>query len=147
VSSTSLPTNLFLFSADGSGTGQAAALNQDGTVNSKSKPAELGTVVSLFATGGGPLVSQPEDGRILHEAVPLRNAVYPAIRGYTYTIPLAATFAGSAAGLIAGVNQINVRLPDELPADMPKDDVVISLCWPNRTGLLCPEGRVKIVVK
>lgn len=35
------------------GTGQAAAVNQDGSVNSSSNPASRGSIISLYATGEG----------------------------------------------------------------------------------------------
>jgi uncharacterized protein (TIGR03437 family) len=40
----------------------AAALNQDGTYNSKSNPAKAGSVVSVFATGLGPINPPQADG-------------------------------------------------------------------------------------
>src|SRR5262249_29470554 len=42
-----------LFTADGSGSGQASILNQDGTTNSPRNPASRGSVVVLYGTGGG----------------------------------------------------------------------------------------------
>jgi uncharacterized protein (TIGR03437 family) len=42
-----------VFAADGSGRGQAAALNQDGTRNGPSAPAAGGSLLTLFATGEG----------------------------------------------------------------------------------------------
>jgi uncharacterized protein (TIGR03437 family) len=44
-----------LFSANSSGTGQGAILNQDGSANSASNPASAGSTVTLFGTGGGQL--------------------------------------------------------------------------------------------
>ncbi len=40
-----------VFTADASGRGQAAALNQDGTANSPANPAGRGTIIELYATG------------------------------------------------------------------------------------------------
>src|SRR6185437_746413 len=40
----------------------AAAVNQDGTINSQSNPAPRGSIISLFATGLGALSSMPADG-------------------------------------------------------------------------------------
>jgi uncharacterized protein (TIGR03437 family) len=40
-----------LFTANSSGTGQASAVNQDGTLNSASNPAKVGSQIRLFATG------------------------------------------------------------------------------------------------
>ena len=42
-----------IFTANGSGTGQGAILNEDGTVNSAANPARKGSVVVIFATGEG----------------------------------------------------------------------------------------------
>src|SRR6185437_2454556 len=40
-----------IFTADATGSGQAAVVNQDGSINSPANPAKLGTVVSVYATG------------------------------------------------------------------------------------------------
>ncbi|HJT89812.1 MAG TPA: hypothetical protein VJ732_18205, partial [Bryobacteraceae bacterium] len=47
-----------LFTLDGSGVGPAAVLNQDNSVNAPANPAPRGTVIQIFATGGG-LMSPP----------------------------------------------------------------------------------------
>jgi len=44
-----------LFSADGSGFGQAYILNQDGTLNSPAHPAAPGDKIVVYATGVGPV--------------------------------------------------------------------------------------------
>jgi trimeric autotransporter adhesin len=72
------------------GTGQAAANNQDGSVNSTSNPAVRGTAVSLFATGQGSGAGN----------VTLMIAGYNA--------PL--LFAGPAPGF-PGLMQINAQIP------------------------------------
>src|SRR5207244_2592813 len=46
-------TAVGLFTADATGFGQAAALNEDGTVNTPSTPSPAGSVMTLFATGTG----------------------------------------------------------------------------------------------
>src|SRR5664280_3007154 len=53
-----------LFTADASGTGQIAALNQDASINSPANPAEPNSVVVLYATGGGPWTESIPDGQI-----------------------------------------------------------------------------------
>ncbi len=52
-----------LFTVNQLGTGQAMALNQDGTGNSASNPAALGSTVKLFGTGEGPVTSPVPDGQ------------------------------------------------------------------------------------
>jgi uncharacterized protein (TIGR03437 family) len=51
-----------VFAADGSGRGQAAALNQDGTRNAPGAPAAGGSLLTLFATGEG--LSAPSSFRV-----------------------------------------------------------------------------------
>src|SRR5262249_46338991 len=52
-----------LFTLDSSGVGQAAAVNQDGSINTPSTPARVGEVISLFATGEGQTTPPGVDGR------------------------------------------------------------------------------------
>ena len=96
-----------IYSIDMSGTGQAAALNQDGTVNSASNPAARGSVVSFWITGAGLLNEAYADGEIVTKnpaglALPL---VYGA----------AVQYAGQAPGMVAGVVQLNLVVGDGLP--------------------------------
>jgi len=73
------------------GTGPAAANNEDGSINSVSNPAVRGSIVSLYATGGG---LNP-------------SSVAVKIGGYTADV----LYAGPAPGF-AGLMQINARVPD-----------------------------------
>jgi uncharacterized protein (TIGR03437 family) len=86
----------------------ASALNEDGTVNSPSNPARFGSVVSIFATGLGPVDPPLEDGEVA--AGELRRALLPVSVGFPDT-PFETLFAGQAPGMVAGVSQINFRLP------------------------------------
>jgi uncharacterized protein (TIGR03437 family) len=52
---------IFLFDASG----QAAALNQDGTYNGRLNGAEPGSIVTLYATGAGQMDVGMTDGRIV----------------------------------------------------------------------------------
>ncbi len=100
-----------LFTADGSGTGQVAALNQDGLYNGPNTPAEHGSVVALYATGAGLLASDVADGAIMGSTlVRTRAPVYVRVG----KLPAEVLYAGSAPGLVNGVIQVNVRLPGEL---------------------------------
>jgi uncharacterized protein (TIGR03437 family) len=92
------------------GVGQAAALNQDGTVNSRDNPAGLGSVVVLYATGLGPLDPQADDGEVIPIAPP-----YPGLRQpVSVSIDLLEAevlYIGPAPGFVAGLVQINARIP------------------------------------
>ncbi len=98
-----------LFTLDSSGRGPGAILNQDFTVNSASNPAAIGSAVILFATGEGQTNPPGEDGRLAAEPLPAPLLpVSVAIGGR----PAAVLYAGGAPGLVAGVLQVNVRVPD-----------------------------------
>jgi uncharacterized protein (TIGR03437 family) len=93
---------------------QGAILNQDGTVNTPSNPAKLGSVVSIYATGTGGLPVAMTEGLI----VPLPPPFFTLAQAPSVTFagtPGKVLWAGAAPGLIGGVTQINVQLPDTLP--------------------------------
>jgi uncharacterized protein (TIGR03437 family) len=101
-----------LFTADGTGAGQAAAINQDGTINSASNPAPLGSVISLYATGGGQTSPAGVDGQL--SAAPLAGQSLPVQVSIGQQIILSTAqlqYAGPAPGEIAGLMQINVPIP------------------------------------
>ena len=52
-----------IFSMNQQGTGQAMAVNQDGSTNGTSHPAPLGSIVELYGTGQGPVKSPVPDGQ------------------------------------------------------------------------------------
>ena len=48
----------------------AAALNQDGSINSAANHAKLGSLVSVFATGFGGMTPEPRDGQLITGTLP-----------------------------------------------------------------------------
>jgi uncharacterized protein (TIGR03437 family) len=96
-----------IFSSDMSGTGQAAALNQDGTVNSPANPAARGSIVSFWITGAGLLNAAYADGEIVTN-LPAGLAL-PLVYGATVQ------YAGQAPGMVAGVVQLNLVVGEGLP--------------------------------
>ena len=91
----------------------AAALNEDGTLNSPENPAAKGSAVMLFGTGGGTTTPPSVAG----EVTPLapRQLDYGAGVEIPGGPKLTVEYAGAAPGLVAGVIQINVRLPEVIP--------------------------------
>ncbi len=79
-----------IFTTAGSGTGEAAAINQNGSLNSASNPAPRGSIVSFYATGQGSST----------------GAVTLTIGGYQAQLP----YAGPAPGF-PGLMQINAQIP------------------------------------
>jgi uncharacterized protein (TIGR03437 family) len=98
------------------GEGGAAALNQDGTINSASNPAPRGSVISLFGTGFGAMSPQP-DSLILTPHTPPWAAVTERMEAFigapveSGAAGMAILYAGAAPGLAPGVVQVNVRIP------------------------------------
>ena len=97
-----------LFTLDGTGRGQAAAINPDGSVNGPSNAARRGTVIQLFGTGGGATISGLGDGEIAgSEAPQLASSVVVLVDGEEADV----LFAGVPFGLVNGVMQLNARIP------------------------------------
>jgi uncharacterized protein (TIGR03437 family) len=96
-----------IITTDGSGFGSAAALNQDGSVNTHDNPAAPGSVVSVYLTGLG-LTNPPlEAGHVATASGSLQTRVQVALRNSSAEI----LYAGPAPGLLAGIYQINFRVP------------------------------------
>jgi uncharacterized protein (TIGR03437 family) len=116
-----------LFTFDASGKGPGALLNQNGSVNTADNPAAKGSVVVLYGTGEGATDQPGLDGK--PSAVPLAKPKLPVrvrIAGREADI----LYAGAAPGLIAGVLQINVRIP----ADSPAGAVPVQLLVGDRSS-------------
>jgi uncharacterized protein (TIGR03437 family) len=104
-----------LFTSDGSGMGQIAALNEDGTVNSVANPAKPGSVVAVYMTGAGAMSPSLSDGQL----GPLSPPFPAPVQGMSALVGGNAAhieFAGQAPGLIAGCIQVNIRIPPETPS-------------------------------
>lgn len=127
-----------LYTQDGSGSGPAAALNQDASLNSVQNPAPQGSVIVLFGTGLGPLVQPASDGL----PAPAANlATVFQSGGLTATVndtPATILYAGTAPGLITGVDQLNIQLPPNLPPGQAR----LQLSVPQR-----PSPEVLIIVR
>ena len=60
-----------IFSADSSGSGPGAILNADYSLNTPDNPAEAGSFVVLYGTGGGMTTTPVADGILTEAATPL----------------------------------------------------------------------------
>jgi uncharacterized protein (TIGR03437 family) len=98
-----------LFSLDGSGGGQGAILNADGSLNSWSNPAALGSIVVMYATGMGQTDPPGNDGAVT--AGPPFPAPLLPISVFIDNQPAELIYAGTATGAVAGIVQINARVP------------------------------------
>jgi len=112
-----------IFTADGSGVGQAAAINTAATsglvtLNSSTNPAKIGDTVSLFLTGEGDYVAAPISGStntgyiIPVSLAPLpQMAPLPTVKIGGVDASTGISYAGVVPGSIIGVFQINVVVP------------------------------------
>ena len=79
-----------------------------GSINGPNNPAKLGSIVVVWANGAGLLDPLPTDGSITGTL--LAKPVLPV--SVTYGGPRCdILYAGAAPGLVAGVLQVNARLP------------------------------------
>lgn len=98
-----------VFTSDGI---HAAALNQDGTVNSMSNPVVHGSIVTLFGTGAVWPYGTP-DGTLATSASSLDQEQNQFEIVDSVGAPASILYAGAAPGLIDGVFQVNVQLPPD----------------------------------
>jgi uncharacterized protein (TIGR03437 family) len=110
------PTVPGVFTADRSGRGQAAAVNQDGTQNGTANPAAAGSELSLYATGEGQTLPAGVDGKSGASPLPQPVAAVTVTIG---GVAAEVRYAGGAPGLIAGVMQVNAILPAGVSGTVP----------------------------
>jgi len=102
-----------LFTIDGSGGGQAAALLANtATVADSSDPAARGDYVECFGSGFGPISNSVPDGEPA-SATQLAFTKYP-VSATVGGQPATVTFSGAAPGLV-GIYQINIQIPAGAP--------------------------------
>jgi len=100
-----------LFTSNSSGGGLLAALNSDGSLNAINRPASPGQPIAVFGTGAGQTSPEGVDGLIMNtKATPLLQPVVTV-----GDQPATVEYFGSAPGEVAGVFQLNFRIPVTAP--------------------------------
>jgi uncharacterized protein (TIGR03437 family) len=102
-----------VFTVDGV---NAIAMNQDGSANSANNPAPVGSIVTIWATGLGPVTPVPADGALVQLPLP-QNVLEVAVQG-SWCFPFTCssfptyqvTYAGPAPYLVSGASQINFQV-------------------------------------
>ena len=105
------PSATGIFTLDGSGSGLAAVRNQDGSINSSSNPARLGSIIAVFLTGAGMMTPTPVDGSFGEGKT---KPILP-VSATLNSLPLETTYSGDAPTLVQGAVQVNCRLPAQDP--------------------------------
>ncbi len=86
-------------------------VNSDGTVNSAQHPAPVGSTIAMFVTGLGAENPPVPDGSVAAAA----SATPPVLVGpgvMIGSVPVQASYVGAAVGLVAGIVQVNLPVPD-----------------------------------
>jgi uncharacterized protein (TIGR03437 family) len=121
-----------IFTNTQSGHGQGAILNADNTLNGLlpttvtgtsplTWPAVRGSIVQVFGTGDGVLAPSATTGSITRESHVTAGTVSATVGD----IPAEVVFAGAAPQAVAGLFQVNVRIPQNtLTGDVP---IVITI--------------------
>lgn len=107
-----------VFSLDFTGQGNGAILNQDNSLNGKSKPAARGSVVQIFLTGGGVTNPASTDGWITTTI----DGQWPMLTTQPVTVTIGGVavtqtdiqYAGGAPVSVAGLTQINAVVPESV---------------------------------
>jgi len=100
-----------IFTLDGSGIGQGAVQNADGTLNSPDNPARRGSFLTLYTSGLALLGTNFVDGEIATAPQMLGFVASPLLAGVS--VPIA--YAGPSPGSIRALVQINVVVPANAP--------------------------------
>jgi uncharacterized protein (TIGR03437 family) len=100
-----------VFALTQNGSGQGAILNEDGSINGVANAAKRGSVIAIYATGGGQLNPQGITGSV----TPASGTSFPMLALTPAVmiggVPAEIRYAGAAPGLVSGVIQINVVVP------------------------------------
>jgi uncharacterized protein (TIGR03437 family) len=127
----------------------AAAVNQDGTINSASHPAPVGSIVAVWATGLGPITPPQADGTLVALPLPSNLVVPVAVQAPTpifepchqpyQTCPapyidFAVKYAGPAPYMVAGASQINFQVVDYAPPGEQTGAIFVDVLGVNSLG-------------
>lgn len=110
-----------IFTKNPLGDGDVKALNQDGSVNSKSNPAPKGSYVSVFGSGFGVVSPAASTGQVA-STTGTASTVSPVVATVGGK-SAAVSFSGLAPGQV-GVYQINLQIPSNLTSG--KHHIVLS---------------------
>jgi polyhydroxybutyrate depolymerase len=107
------PAQPALFSRDFSGTRSGVIFNQNSTANAPANPALRGSIVAMYLTGDGQTIPAGIDGKPGD-----LSATRPALPVSVYMNGVQADliYAGGVQGAVAGVFQVNARVPLQIPA-------------------------------
>jgi uncharacterized protein (TIGR03437 family) len=122
-----------IFTLDASGGGPAALFNEDGTLNTPQNPAGRGKIVVFYATGEGETNPPGVDGKLCAGQCPKPRLPVSIRIGGKEAQPI--YYAGGVYGIIAGLIQVNVKVPDDAPTGDAVELTLMVGDKPSRTGV------------
>jgi uncharacterized protein (TIGR03437 family) len=120
-----------LFASNAQGSGNGAILNSDFTVNSPQNAAAKGSFVVLFGTGEGQTDPAGVVGRVANPVIP--KPLLP-VRVTIGGVEAEVLYAGAAPGLVTGLLQVNVVVPQSAPSGSAEVIVTVGNAS-SQTGL------------
>ena len=108
-----------MFTADASGTGQAAALNADYSYNNSSNPVAAGSFILLFGTGEGQTQPPGQTGGVNLNPAQLPAPVLP-VSARVGNVEVTPAYFGGVYGELEGFIQVNLPIPPGVgPGNVP----------------------------
>jgi uncharacterized protein (TIGR03437 family) len=126
-----------VFTVDGSGAGQALAVNQDGTICDYSHPAAAGSYITVYFTGGGTTNPPGVTGSVTGSVLKTLTQTALATVGNQAAI---VTFAGAAPTFVDGLGQLDIHLADNTPSG-PAQPLIVTV------GINSSPGTATIAVR
>ena len=111
-----------VFTFNSTGSGQAAATNQDYSLNGPSNPAAKNSYVTIYFTGGGQTSPAGTTGGVNGLALKNLAATTATVGGVAATV----TFSGAAPTFVDGVCQLNIQVSPNTPSG-PAQPLVITI--------------------
>ncbi len=142
VTSGGVASNSILMSAYSTKAEVLAVVNQDGTLNSAAHPAAAGSVVTIYASGFGQTVPPSVDGQVNVSGTlqPVQGNILVQIAQTSDLVEL--LYAGAAPGQVAGIVQINFRVPQMDPGSYQTSAGVGYVEGGSSTGTGATSGSV-----
>jgi uncharacterized protein (TIGR03437 family) len=111
-----------IFTMNGTGSGQAVAVNLDGTVCDASHPATPGSYIIVYFTGGGATTPSGVTGSVAATTKRLSQTALATVAD----IPGTVGYAGTSPTLLEGINQLNLKLDDKTPSG-PAQPLILTV--------------------
>lgn len=123
-----------LLTQSAAGSGPGSIVNEDGTINGIVNPAARGSIIQIYATGGGLTDPAVEDGKLVTEPLPQIVAPVQVFIGGAQAELL---YKGETPTAVAGLDVYIVRVPAAAP---PGDFVSVLI----RVGGRSTQGSVTV---